>query len=298
MHKKRKGVEHRPSISAQAVAFLRAVAAKEFKVGMWGSDYLAENFLNPNFIKLLGNPKDLQAVKNKFMPPGTYNNTIARTVFFDRIFKEALNESCPQIVFLGAGYDTRAYRFHDLIDETRIFELDIQTTQQRKKECLLKASIHIPDQLAFVPINFNTDSIKDVLVNAGYNKTQKALFIWEGVTFYLRPEVVDNTLDFVKLNSPPGSTIAFDYSRYSREMKKVDGVRETVGFMKSVFREERTFFKISEGKTESFLSKRGFKIIEHYTPKDIEKNFLTSKDGVFLGQSTPLVCFVLAAVLS
>ncbi len=296
MQRSKKGVEQKPSISAQAIAFLRALAAKEFQSGIWGSDYLAENFLNPNFIQLLGNPNDLQAVKEKFLTPGMYNQSIAKTVFFDRVFKEALNENCPQIVFLGAGYDTRAYRFHDLIDNTRIFELDIQTTQQRKKERLLKASIHVPDQLTFVTINFNTDSIKDVLVGAGYDMTQKTLFIWEGVTYYLNPEVVDNTLKVVKLKSPPGSTIAFDYSRYSREMKKVNGVRETVGFMKSVFSEEPTFFKISESKTESFLLKRGFKMIEHYTPKDIENNILTSKDGISLGKTNPLICFVLASV--
>ena len=293
MQKYSKGVEHKPSQSAQGAAFIRALAAREFKLGIWGSDNLAENFLNPNYINILRNPNNMRVVK-KTLSPGMYNYIIARTVFFDRIFKEALNENCPQIVFLGAGYDTRAYRFHDLIMETQIFELDIHLTQQRKKECLIKTSIHIPDRLVFVPINFNTDSIKDVLVDAGYNKDLKTFFIWEGVIYYLHPEAVDNTLDFVKLNSPPGSTIAFDYSR---DMKDVNGARETV-FMKSTFSEEPMIFTINESMTESFLKERGFKIIEHHTPEDIEKNILTSKDGVFLGQTHPLLCFVLASILS
>lgn len=296
MKKKRNGVENKPSISAQGAAFLRAVAASEFKDGVWGSDYLAENFLNPNFVKLLRIPNDLQAVKKKFLTPGMYNYNIARTVFFDRVFKEALYENYPQIVFLGAGYDTRAYRFHNLIDDTKIFELDIQTTQQRKKEYLLKANIPIPNQLAFVAINFNTDSIKELLLDAGYNTTQKTLFIWEGVTYYLPPDAVDKTLNFIKLNSPPDTHISFDYSRYSGKIKEAKDVRDTVGFMKSVFSDEPTFFKINEEEIESFLSERGFKIIEHYTPKDIEKSILTSEDGFFLGQTNPLICFVLASV--
>ena len=61
---------------------------------------------------------------------------IARTAYIDAIFKQSLLENIPQIVFLGAGYDTRTYRFRELIKETNIFELDIKPTQQRKKEKL------------------------------------------------------------------------------------------------------------------------------------------------------------------
>jgi len=58
-----------------------------------------------------------------------YEYLIARTAFFDDIVEQALRENIPQIVFLGAGYDSRPYRFKDLIKETSIFELDIHTTQ-------------------------------------------------------------------------------------------------------------------------------------------------------------------------
>ena len=57
---------------------------------------------------------------------------LARTAFFDNLFIDALNKNIPQIVLLGAGYDTRAYRFADLNNATKIFELDIAPTQNRK----------------------------------------------------------------------------------------------------------------------------------------------------------------------
>jgi len=56
------------------------------------------------------------------------------------------------------------------ISITRIFELDIQPTQRRKKELLYQAGIALPDQLIFVSINFNTDNIGDVLNQAGFNR--------------------------------------------------------------------------------------------------------------------------------
>jgi methyltransferase (TIGR00027 family) len=75
----------------------------------------------------------------------------------------------------------------DLIKETRIFELDIQTTQQSKKDRLQEAGISIPENLTFLAVNFKTDSLSDVLLKGGFRKSQKTLFIWEGVTYYLPP---------------------------------------------------------------------------------------------------------------
>lgn len=57
--------------------------------------------------------------------PGSYEYFIARTAFFDAAVRRALDENVPQIVLLGAGYDSRAYRFADRIRDTRIFELDV-----------------------------------------------------------------------------------------------------------------------------------------------------------------------------
>ena len=54
---------------------------------------------------------------------------IARTAYFDRLFADALSNKTPQIVLLGAGYDSRAYRFANLNHVTRVFELDIAPTQ-------------------------------------------------------------------------------------------------------------------------------------------------------------------------
>ena len=63
-------------------------------------------------------------------------------------------------MLLGAGYDSRAYRFTKFNNATKIIELDIATTQNRKKKCLRKAQIDIPKHVAFVPINFNKESLK------------------------------------------------------------------------------------------------------------------------------------------
>jgi methyltransferase (TIGR00027 family) len=144
--------------------------------------------------------------------PGLLEYMIARTAYFDSIFMDALTNDIPQIVLIGAGYDSRAYRFPNANKATKIIELDIATTQNRKKKCLKKAQINIPIHVSFAPIDFNKDSLINVLEKAGYEKDRKTLFLWEGVSFYLEPESVDATLEFLNRSSHNESVIAFDYS--------------------------------------------------------------------------------------
>lgn len=299
---KKRSVEKQPSETAMGVAAARAYAAVDEREEIRGSDYLAEIFLakgsNAKDLKrTLKDPAVRQWVIRDYLSPGMYEYQIARTAYFDRIMEQALRENIPQIVFLGAGYDSRPYRFKDLIRETRIFELDIHTTQQRKRELLRQANIPIPEQLVYVPINFNTENLKDVLFKAGFDKNKKTLFIWEGVTYYLPAEVVDDTLSLIRSNSPAGSSVCFDYNALSPEMPDAYGVKELEQFMKSEMPAESYQSGIEEGQIESFLSERGYQIISHLTAEDMERKYLTLRDGSTAGKVTALYCLVHASVL-
>ena len=131
-----------------------------------------------------------------------YEFMLARTAFFDGVVEAALRDNLPQIVILGAGYDSRAYRFKDLFQGTRLFELDAPPTQARKREILRQAGIPLPEHLVFVPVNFTTADLADVLAQAGFKPDQPTLFIWEGVTYYLSAEMVDSMLKSHPLDFP------------------------------------------------------------------------------------------------
>ena len=113
-------------------AILRFLATLDPREEIAGPDTLAEIFIPEDRRASLREPMIRQwAMKNR-IPPGMYEFMIARTAFFDQVVQRALREDLPQIVFLGAGYDSRSYRFKGMIRNTRIFELDIQPTQQHK----------------------------------------------------------------------------------------------------------------------------------------------------------------------
>jgi methyltransferase (TIGR00027 family) len=289
-------VEYRPSETAMGAATLRAFAAREAREEIRGQDNLAEIFLPEEYKSTLKNPAIREWVMKNKVAPGMYEFMIARTAFFDHTVKQALCENISQIVFLGAGYDSRSYRFKDLIKDTRIFELDIQPTQQRKKELLTKAGISIPDQVLFVSINFNTDDMGDVLSRAGFSINKRTLIVWEGVTYYLSARVVDDTLSVISTNSPPGSMICFDYASLSPEIMNNESVKKLKETMKSNYPGEPTQFGIKYGEIESFLSVRGYKLIEHINSKDMEKKYLNLHDGSSAGEIPALFCLLLASV--
>jgi methyltransferase (TIGR00027 family) len=238
-------------------------------------------------------------VKNK-IPLGMYEYLIARTAYFDNLFVNALNKNIPQIVLLGAGYDTRAYRFAKLNNSTKIIELDAPTTQNRKKKCLGKSKIEISSKVVFASINFNRESLKIVLEKAGYDSNKETLFLWEGVSYYIEPESVNATLELVRNYSHNESIIAFDYviSVPIEKHHNYYGVIELVQYMANRHPNERGKFAIEEEKIESFLEQQGLKMVEHLKNREIENRFLTTENGSLIGQITECFRFVLASPIS
>lgn len=292
------GVEQKPSETALFAALRRTLAHKEYKNERFGPDDLAEVFLPPYFRFFLRFRRMREGAKNRLAGffPGLTEYMIARTAYFDRLFVGALNAKTSQIVLLGAGYDSRALRFADANRGTRIFELDAAPTQERKVQCLRKARIAIPEQLTFVPIDFNRESLGDALGKAGYKNDQKTLFIWEGVSYYLEMESVDRTLEFVSHASHPESAIAFDHtvSLSEENLDEYYGVREFAQSMKEHHASEELMFSIEEGGAEAFLRQRGLRMVDHLDNEEIESAFLLDETGSLIGRMTGHFRFVLA----
>jgi len=64
--------------------------------------------------------------------------------------------------------------------------------------------------VTFVPIDFDTQSLEDVLSRAAFDPSTPVVFVWEGVTQYIPEEAVHRTLAFVG-KSAQGSVLVFTY---------------------------------------------------------------------------------------
>jgi methyltransferase (TIGR00027 family) len=140
--------------------------------------------------------------------PGARAAGIARTKWIDDEVTQAL-ETSTQLVLLGAGFDTRAYRL-PAAQRVRTFDLDHPETSSAKQAALRGELGSLPKQVQFVSIDFDTQSIADVLSRAGFDEIQPTCFVWEGVTNYLSPEAVDRALRQIA-QAAGGSILLFTY---------------------------------------------------------------------------------------
>ena len=141
--------------------------------------------------------------------PGIYVTQICRTHFIDGVVEAALSQGCEQVVILGAGLDTRPYRLAGM-EHVHVFEVDLPFVQEDKKKKLHKHFGQLPEQVTFVPIDFDTQSLETVLTATAFDPSKPSTFVWEGVTQYLPEEAGNRTLAFVG-KSAPGSILVFTY---------------------------------------------------------------------------------------
>jgi len=268
----------KPSQTAGLTTFFRACANIERDERLRGPDYLAKVFH-------VGWPRVLLATSCITLPitrrflPGVYEYLFARTEFFDGLFRRALEENCPQIVLLGAGCDSRAYRFESLVKDTLIYELDHPATQQVKVDLLQRGGIAVPEYVRFVAADLNAGQLGDMLTSHGFQRDRRTLFLMEGVTYYLTAAGVDSLLRSIRDCSPPGSGLAFDYIVASMVGGTCDryGAQEVASRVASVG--EVFTFGIDDHEVDSFLGDRGFQLSRHLTPEDLEAAYLTTEDG-------------------
>jgi len=140
---------------------------------------------------------------------GIYGVQVCRTRYIDDTVQAAISKGTTQLVILGAGYDTRAYRL-PTIENANVFETDLPVVQNDKKKKLQKLLGRLPDHVSFVPIDFDTQTLEAVFSGSDFNPGKPVLFIWEGVTQYISKEAVCQTLAFVG-KSAPGSILVFTY---------------------------------------------------------------------------------------
>jgi methyltransferase (TIGR00027 family) len=289
-------IETKASRTAAYTCFSRACATREKDPRFRGPDTLAEVILPPIPRFTLEFAPARKFLMHKMFPAGIYEYVCARTKVMDAAFLEALEARFAQIVLLGAGFDTRALRFGVCNHGTKIFELDAPTTQEPKLEIFRKKGLIPPPELVFVSINFNQEDIFEVLTRAGYQDGQKTFFLWEGVCMYLNTQAVDNTLAFIQKHAARGSRIIFDYI-YASVLRQENRYYGEQDIYKTVANAGESWtFGLEEGEVEPFLAERGFELLAHYTPVELEKLFLSTEDGALHGRVNGTHCIVLAAV--
>jgi methyltransferase (TIGR00027 family) len=130
----------------------------------------------------------------------------ARQRYAEDVLADAVALGVDQLVVLGAGLDTFGYR--NPYPRLRVVELDHPATQAWKRERLSAAEVGVPDRVTHAPIDFERDSLDEVLGSV-VDATRPVLFWWLGVTPYLTLEAITATLS--SLARLPHSAVVLDH---------------------------------------------------------------------------------------
>jgi methyltransferase (TIGR00027 family) len=243
-------------------------------------DPYADKFvLGASIIKLMGHKLSVWITK-KFAP-GFHEHLISRTRFIDDLVKNAAAKGIEQYVILGAGYDLRAHRLN-LPTTLKIFEVDQQEVQLRKQS-KLPSNIPNLENIKYVCVDFNHQSLKKQLLEAGFDESKSAIFTLEGVSQYISKEAVNSTLE--EIDDLTKNTNATFYISYVDSQLKTDPTAcfgngyphpekkaETVMNLAAKVGEPWISF-YSADEMKELLSKYGFTLIEDKTLIDLNSEY-------------------------
>ena len=254
---------HRSSQTAENIALLRAIESTRPAGDRLCFDPWARYFLSETLAAIVDSPVSrTQLMANwETVTPGVCGAVLVRGDFIDRCLKAAIDDGVGQLVILGAGFDTRAFRLKALGNLARIFEIDHPATQSAKIDRLARLPQGVHRHVTYIAMDFETERLFDKLLENGYTPEARSFFIWEGVTYYLPAPAVEDTLSFIAAQSGAGSGLAFDY--FSPAVADGTCTRsESVGLRAGLKRfGEAITFGIDPETIGDFLKVRGFDVI-------------------------------------
>ncbi len=170
-----------------------------------------------------------------------------------------------QLVILGSGFDTFALRHPDL--PLTVFEVDLAATEALKRERLAAAGVALPEKARFVEVDFERDDLGERLATAGFDQKRPAFFNWMGVTYYLAPDALRQSLAVMAALAAPGSELTLDYL-ISEEVMDPSNRRLS-------------------RRVKRFVALRGEPMVSTFDPALVEQGLGTEEDWEILEHESP-----------
>ena len=276
MRKTQKLESGKPSKTAEFMALFRAFESTYARERRLFEDPLAVHFLSPALraVVYFSRIPLIQRAIIRLLDrvwTGARASGIARTRLIDDFLLRGICGGGKQVVILGAGYDSRAYRLAAL-QTLRVFEVDHPSTLKYKKEKMRKAHGVACGHVTYVETDFNHQSLAQTLRGAGFDENLPAFFIWEGVTNYLTDAAVRQTLGYIG-SLAEGTQLAFTYVH--RDAIDTPGAHVKKGVSKLLRKQgEPWTFGILPEELPALLRDCGLRLLEDIGSTEYRKRYL------------------------
>ena len=272
--------------TAEQVCELRALAAQHPDPKLRGRDHLAAKLCPASLLpREYAEARPFIDAQPELLSAFFFVN--ARTHHIDARLEQAAAQGITQVVVLGAGFDSRAYRFHDSYPKLRFFEVDLPATINLKQKRVIRMLGSLPEYVRYAPIDFNTDSLEKVLRRAGYDPAKKTFFVLEGVTMYVNDAGNRATLRFISKHSPSGSMLVYDYVLRRVIDGDYAGLYGARSSAQGVARIGEPFVTgWTPQQAAEFAQENGLTVLDDLGPEEQTRRYLTGSDGRPDGRTT------------
>jgi methyltransferase (TIGR00027 family) len=194
---------------------------------------------------------------------------------------------------MAGGPRSSESRGRERFPKTRFFELDLPATIAAKRERVVKIFGAVPDRVTLVATDFTTRPLDEVLRDAGYDRTQRTFFVWEGVTMYLPEAANVSTLRFIRSGAVSGSSAVYDYALDAAlrpDGGGLYGARSTAAFLSSVGEPLLTGW--SQSRAAAIATGAGLVVVSDVGPTELTARYLIGSDGEpdgIIGESSRII---------
>jgi methyltransferase (TIGR00027 family) len=279
-----------PSRTSILTAAARAFGSREPDASVRNPDWVADRLISPAELALIAEHPISKALDQNFQE-AIYNPDVfgfawlmlARTRFIDELMERAVRSGATQLVILGAGFDTRAHRFRELLKDAVVIEIDYGATQEYKKRRVEEALGGAPANLVYAAIDFARESLGEVLRRAGFQPGRKTYYICEGLSMYVPEDGMMETLRSIAVESAPGSALLLEYlNQGALELLR----KYPTGMIKNAFDWGEPFvFGVPDGQDRQFFLQAGLELGETLKIGGPEamKRYAMRHDGSYYG---------------
>jgi len=278
-------VPNAPSQTAEAVCLMRAMEQRRPAGERILDDPYARLFLSRLARAALASWEASGALGAAAvrLSPGLAAYIVTRHRFIDDCLRRALARSVEQLVLLGAGYDSRAYRFAGALKGRPVFEVDFPATSRRKARIVARAGGQLPSvDVRAVEIDFATDSLEQRLREAGFRARRPCFFVWEGVSMYLTRDAVKATLATIRELTAARSELVMDFWHLLDSPDLLTSAYRMSANLLSLLGEPVTF-GIHPEDVSPFLARLGYRVLDLADAGELERRYVRDRRRVVPG---------------
>ena len=285
--------------TAEGAAAIRAAGALERDPVLRGPDDLAVRFVGggARLTALVTVPwaRRLTPWLIERILPGSYWFEIARVKHMDGLLRRELAAGARQVLLLGAGFDSRTFRFAEQLAGVATFEADHPATASTKRARVARIFGELPRHVTYVELDLENGDLGTRLREAGWVDGLRSFVIWSGVTAYLDAGSVDGVLAWLA-STASGSSMVFDYA-FSEAVDGDDSFHGAAELRRRVAKGgEPLGFGIPRGGAARFLAERGLELESDLGPDELRRRYLVRGDGRYAGRPYGFVAIAHARV--